>query len=166
MKIQESDHLMSDYPYQDPTQNPYEPSGHYNANDGSYSAQPFTDYPAQSNLEYPPSSAYPQQQANYPPTYSQSMYPPLQMGYMPQASRDNGPGIASLVLGILSIIFCWLPLGGLVMAIVGLILANMGMKRLEGRGLAIAGLVLSIIGVAFSGCITGLFIAGTFHLHF
>lgn len=157
---------MSDYPYQDPIQNPYEPSGQYSANDGSYSAQPFTDYPAQSSSAYPPSSAYPQQQAYYPPAYPQSMYPPQQMGYMPQTSRDNGPGIASLVLGILSIIFCWLPIAGLGMAMVGLMLANKGMKRFEGRGLAVAGLVLSIIGVAFSGCITGLFIAGTFHLHF
>lgn len=66
-------------------------------------------------------------------------------------------GVASLVLGILSIIVCWVPCVGqfaIVPGILGIILGGVGIakaaKKGTGKGCAIAGLVLSIIATAFA----------------
>lgn len=57
--------------------------------------------------------------------------------------------VASLVLGILSVIFPFIGLGivGLVSGIVGLVLGIVAKKK-EPSGMATAGIVLSIIGIA------------------
>ncbi|MCL2342962.1 MAG: DUF4190 domain-containing protein [Firmicutes bacterium] len=67
--------------------------------------------------------------------------------------------IASLVLGIIAIVFFWIPIFNtipLILAIIGLILAIGARKdmdaagAMDGRGLATAGLVCSIVGLALS----------------
>lgn len=61
-------------------------------------------------------------------------------------------GIAALILGIISLIICWIPVwnwAGLVMAIAGIVLGALGKKSAK-PGPATAGLVLSILGVVFS----------------
>ncbi len=45
------------------------------------------------------------------------------------------------------------PYIGLTTGVVGIILAAVGMKRTTGKGLAIAGLILSIIGTVISLCL-------------
>ena len=70
----------------------------------------------------------------------------------------KGKAIAAMVLGIVACVLCWFGLVfaiiAIVCAVVGLILAvnaNKGMKAdgiTEGKGMATAGLVLSIIGLA------------------
>ena len=67
----------------------------------------------------------------------------------PQQPQEKGLNIASLVLGIISLIsFCLfylsLPLG-----IIGLILGILGHKK-NPEGMAKAGIILSIIGIVFS----------------
>ena len=66
-------------------------------------------------------------------------------------------GVASLVLGILAVIFCWVPCVGqfaIVPGILGIILGGVGIARAAkkgtGKGCAIAGLVLGIIATAFA----------------
>ena len=60
-------------------------------------------------------------------------------------------GVASLVLGILSLVFCWLPFLSWLLGLIGLILGAVGIgvgkKKGKPIGCAIAGLVMSIIGV-------------------
>lgn len=61
-------------------------------------------------------------------------------------------GVASLVLGILAVligIFTGGSLGwvGVIMAIIGVILGALGRKNPDSKGIATAGLVLSIIGL-------------------
>ncbi|AIQ47473.1 hypothetical protein R70723_17470 [Paenibacillus sp. FSL R7-0273] len=78
---------------------------------------------------------YGQQQDYYPP-------PP------PPPAQTNGKSIASLVLGILSIVT---PYIGLLFGIVAIILSALSLKEIRnryegGRGLAIAGLVCGIVG--------------------
>lgn len=78
---------------------------------------------------------YGQQQDYYPP-------PP------PPPAHTNGKSIASLVLGILSVIT---PYIGLLFGIVAIILSALSLKEIRnrhegGRGLAIAGLVCGIVG--------------------
>lgn len=62
----------------------------------------------------------------------------------PQPQPTNGLAIASLVLGIVSILFVWIPivwLLGTPLAIIGLVLGLLALRRPSGRGLAIGGLV-------------------------
>ncbi|MBC5636538.1 DUF4190 domain-containing protein [Ornithinibacillus sp. BX22] len=70
-----------------------------------------------------------------------------------ETQQTNGKAVAALVLGILSIV---IPYVGLILGIIGIILANSSYKEIAvthegGRGLATAGLVTSIIGVALYG---------------
>lgn len=71
-------------------------------------------------------------------------------------NRTNGMAIAGLVLGIISIVFCWIPFVGIVAGVVGLILAVLGRKNClpTQAGMATAGLVLSIVGLCISGIVT------------
>ena len=70
---------------------------------------------------------------------------------MPPTPPGKGLSIASLVLGICSLV---VPYGGVAIAIVGLILGILGKKKnLEvglPAGMATAGIVLSIIALAWS----------------
>ena len=71
-------------------------------------------------------------------------------------TKTNGKAIASLVLGILSCILLFPKNGafvGIVLAIVGIVLAVKAKKEIEmsgegGKGMATAGMVLSIIALA------------------
>ena len=81
-----------------------------------------------------------QQQYYQPPYQQQPMY------YAPPPVPGKGMAIASLVLGICSIVYLF------VLGIVGIVLAVMAKKRMTEAGyppgIANAGLVLSIIGTA------------------
>lgn len=70
-----------------------------------------------------------------------------QYAAFPQQKSTNGLAIASFVLGLLSIFACWL---GVLTGVIGLVLGFIGLRqtnadpeRVGGRGLAIAGIVLS-----------------------
>jgi hypothetical protein len=65
--------------------------------------------------------------------------------------------VASLVLGICSIVMCWVPVLGLAGGIIAIVLASRVYKQLAAgiiisgsKGMATAGLVLGIIGTIFS----------------
>ena len=70
-------------------------------------------------------------------------------------------GVASLILGILSLVilvfligFQWL---GVILGLIGVVLGALGRKNPESKGIATAGLVCSIIGlvlciIVFIGC--------------
>ncbi|MFS0671832.1 DUF4190 domain-containing protein [Ornithinibacillus sp. 179-J 7C1 HS] len=77
-----------------------------------------------------------------------------------ETQQTNGKAVAALVLGILSIV---IPYVGLILGIIGIILSNSSLKEIVvtnegGRGLAIAGRVTSIIGVAIYGILLVLII--------
>ena len=70
---------------------------------------------------------------------------------MEQKNYD-GIAIASLVLGIVSVVFAFVNVWiGLITGIVGIVLSVKGRNSQEKKGLATAGLVLSIIGTVLSG---------------
>jgi hypothetical protein len=65
-----------------------------------------------------------------------------------------------LVLGIISFLTscCWFL--GIPLAVGGLVCGAIGMKNEEGKGMAIAGLILSILGLLVSGAWLLVIIAG------
>lgn len=70
-----------------------------------------------------------------------------------EPQQTNGKSIAALVLGILSLVLPWI---GFILAIIGLVFASISIKEMtlsgeSGRGLAIAGRVMSIISLSLYG---------------
>lgn len=68
--------------------------------------------------------------------------------YVPEPEDGPGFAIAGMVCGILSILCCCVWYVGLVLAIVGLVLSIISLKQHKpGRGMAIAGVICSAIGL-------------------
>jgi hypothetical protein len=82
-----------------------------------------------------------------------SQYGVTNQGQATQA-RSNGLGTAGFVTGLLGLILCWFPFLGVILSALGVILGGIGMsngkKYGSPTGLAVAGLVLGIIGGVLS----------------
>lgn len=63
-------------------------------------------------------------------------------------NKTNGIGIAGFVLSIVAIFLGWIPVFGWIIWLLGLILSAVGVFKTP-KGLAIAGLVISLIGLLF-----------------
>ena len=59
---------------------------------------------------------------------------------------SNGLGTAGFILALLALIFCWVPVLDWIVWILGLVLSFCGVFKAP-KGLAIAGLVISLIGL-------------------
>lgn len=59
-------------------------------------------------------------------------------------NQSNGIGTAGFVLALIGLFLGWVPILGLIIWVLGLILSGVGVTR-EPKGLAIAGLVISLI---------------------
>jgi len=73
-----------------------------------------------------------------------------------QSTPTNGKAVASLVLGIVSIVLgwiFWIDLVGIAAGIIGLVLGISAKKEAAPSGMATAGIVLSIVGIAIGGII-------------
>ncbi len=77
-----------------------------------------------------------------------------------EVRRSNGLGVAGFVLALLGIFFSWVPVLGWIIWVLGLVFSFIAVFR-KPRGLAIAGLVLSLIDlivlIAFVGMISSMF---------
>lgn len=120
---------------------------------GPYNYSPQHSTPEQPTYQspYPSQSMYPPP----PPPPSQPMYPPQQLGYAPYPQYGMAPtygtsrlSVASLILGIVGL--CT-GIAGIAAVICGHMALNQ-IKRsgemIQGRGLAIAGLVLGYLEIA------------------
>lgn len=58
----------------------------------------------------------------------------------------NGMGVAGFVLALLGLIFCWVPVIDWILWLLGVIFSVIGVFKPK-KGLAIAGLVISFIGI-------------------
>jgi hypothetical protein len=118
--------------------------------------------PPEDQAQYMPASGYPQagyQPQSYPAQgYPQPGYPPPIIYQQVQAkSPTNGLAIASMVLGI---IWVWW-VGSILAVIFGHVaLRQIARDGKQGRGMAIAGLVLGYVGVATLAIFIALLIAG------
>jgi hypothetical protein len=66
--------------------------------------------------------------------------------------EGNGMAVAGLVLGIIGLVFCWVPFLGWILALLGIIFGGLGQGRANriggrGKGLAVAGLVCGTLGL-------------------
>lgn len=68
---------------------------------------------------------------------------------MENKEKKTGYGIASMILGILSIILCWVPFLGVSNGILAIVFFAMQKKR-GTTGMSVAGLVTGIIGLIVS----------------
>lgn len=66
--------------------------------------------------------------------------------FVQRESQSNGIGIAGFVLAVLALFLGWVPFFGWIIWLLGLILSFVGIFRTP-KGLAIAGLVISLIGL-------------------
>lgn len=76
----------------------------------------------------------------------------------PVVPQKNGLGVAGFVLALLGLIFCWVPVLNWILWILGLIFSIIGMFK-RPKGLAIAGLVISCIGLIVDILIATVFAA-------
>ncbi|HXV92857.1 MAG TPA: DUF4190 domain-containing protein [Pseudonocardia sp.] len=108
---------------------------------------PYITYPGPHGAHPAPHSAYPAPYGGYPGPHG--AYPP------PPPPPRNGMGTAGFVLGVLGLVVAFIPLVGLIawpMVIAGIVLSLMGMSRARSdratnKGLAVAGLACSVIGL-------------------
>ncbi len=132
------------YPPQPPPAGEYPPAaGQYPPPPGQY-PPPAGQYPPPAGQYPPPAGQYPPPAGQYPPPYPPppASYPPQAPGYYqqpaPQAQTTSGFAIASLIFGVI---------GGVLLSVIFGIIAlgktKAGGQR--GRGMAIAGLVLSLL---------------------
>jgi|GEM_PF-953689 hypothetical protein len=91
-----------------------------------------------------------------PPTYGHPGYSSMPMGFGPALPSVKGLAIAGMVLGIVSLVFFFAWFIGLVCCIVGVSLSGVALSRIskgsadpDGKGMAIAGLVTSIVSIVF-----------------
>jgi Domain of unknown function (DUF4190) len=105
----------------------------------------------------PPPGQYPPPPGQYPPPPCK--YPPGPFGYPPQfyaptMARNNPFAIAALVCGIVQFVLGLFVVGNILAAIPAILFGSIALKQIKvrgerGRGLAIAGLVLGILGVLY-----------------
>lgn len=63
-----------------------------------------------------------------------------------QITKTNGMAVAGFVLALLGLLLCWVPVLDWILWVLGVIFSFVGMFRTP-RGFAIAGLIISFIGV-------------------
>jgi hypothetical protein len=73
--------------------------------------------------------------------------------------KSNGVGTAGFVLALIAIFLGWIPVLGWILWLLGLILSFVGIFK-EPKGLAIAGLVISLIGIILLVTVFGALLGG------
>lgn len=92
------------------------------------------------------------------PGYGQPGYALPSYGEPPTAPfgprRSKGLAIGALVVGIFAVLLVWAPVLGPFLGLLALILGIVGVRRQEGKGMAVAGIVLGsialVVGIIFS----------------
>ena len=90
------------------------------------------------------------QPAGQAPNGNSGMYtPPLVRNAVPK--NNSSMAVASLVLGIFGLIGCWVPVWNIVLSIAGIVCGIICLaKDHKNKGMGIAGIVISTLGLLFS----------------
>ncbi len=104
--------------------------------------------------------------SNQNPTYSQNQpyqqpnaaQPARAVVYDTMPMKNNNMAIVGLILGIFSLLGCWIPFWNLILSIAGIVCSAIGLARKQRSGMAIGGLAASIIALLISIVITILYL--------
>ena len=136
------------YEQKDPDQNT---NGQNPYGQNPYEQNPYEQNPYGSQNPYGTQDPYRQNPYGQNPygqnPYGQNPYPGSPWQNQPQNPGPNGLAITSFVLGLLSLCTCWCLYSAFPFGAVGIILAILSRKGRKMHGLAVAGLVLSIVGI-------------------
>ena len=77
-------------------------------------------------------------------------------------NNTNGIGTAGFVCALVALFLGWVPVLGWVLWVVGLILSIVGITK-QPKGLAIAGLIISLIGIILLLAVFGAILGATHH---
>lgn len=80
--------------------------------------------------------------------------PQQQVVIVNQQKKGNGLGTAGFVCALIGLILCWVPVVDWILWLLGVIFSFIGVFRAP-RGLAIAGLVISFIGIIIIIAVAG-----------
>jgi Domain of unknown function (DUF4190) len=140
-----------------PAGSPWNPetSGPPQGTPGAFPPYPPQGYPPQG---YPPPPA-PPPGSWYPPPYPYASYGP------PPVAERNGLGTGALIASVASLPAAFTVFGGFILAIAGIVLGIMGYNRARrgeatNPGIAIAGIVVGVLGVILSVALVALGIWG------
>ena len=100
-------------------------------------------------------SAYSQGQPYEQPVSAQ---PARAVVYDTMPMKNNNMAIVGLILGIFSLLGCWIPIWNLILSIGGIVSSAIGLARKQRSGMAIGGLVASTIALLISIVITFLYL--------
>ena len=108
--------------------------------------------PVQQYAQPAPQPVQPVQQYAQPVQQAQPVYVQPVVAVPAQPRKSSGMAIAGLIMGIFAVILCWFPVVNWVLALLGLIFSIVGIAKKNGgaKGAAIAGLILTILGVVLS----------------
>ena len=100
----------------------------------------------------------PVQQYAQPVQQVQPVYVQPVVAVPAQPRKSSGMAIAGLIMGIFTLIFCWVPVVSWILGLLGLIFSIIGIAKKNGgaKGAAIAGLVLTILGAILGIALYGL----------
>lgn len=136
-----------------------------NANNVEPQGQPMYQQPQQtyqSQPAYQQPNAYqtgtPQMQGNYQQNYGRPQY----QNYGQPQGNGKGMAIASMVLGIVACVFCWVWYIVIPAGVVGLVLGLVYKKKGGQSGMATAGVICSIVALSLLVLLYVLVFAGVF----
>ncbi|MHA1211854.1 MAG: zinc-ribbon domain-containing protein [Candidatus Heimdallarchaeota archaeon] len=96
----------------------------------------------------------PQQQPVQQPQPVHQQQPVVSVAVLPPQRQSNGAAVTSLITGIIGFIIAWIPFVSIISPILlltALITGIIGVTKPTGKGMAIAGIVLSVMaGIAFT----------------
>jgi hypothetical protein len=150
-----------------PAGSPYPPAGQWSG--PQHGAPPYGSEPA-NPFSNPPGTPYgqpapPQQPYQYPPpgSFGPGAPPPPPYHSYVQPQSGNGKAVAALVLGILSIVCSVFLFFDAIFVVLGLIFALLAMSESKRsgagrRGMAVAGLVCTIVGAIIATVLTVLIV--------
>lgn len=119
-----------------------------NANACPVCGHPCSDLYQNNNYQqqYYDDTSYRNQPLYAQPGTRQPDYGPQYVVIHESIPRSNRPGNVGFVLGLLGMILCWIPVVGGILLLLGFIFSMIGVFRVP-KGKAIAGLVLSAVGI-------------------
>ena len=108
--------------------------------------------PVQQYAQPAPQPVQPVQQYTPPVQQVQPVYVQPVVAVPAQPRKSSGMAIAGLIMGIFALVLCWVPVVNWILGLLGLIFSIIGIAKKNGgaKGAAIAGLILTILGVVLS----------------